>query len=246
MPSQRLISVSLTLTLACLTLGTSTARVAPLLPEVQKHLNEAHKCIDSGSLDMALAHADLVLLPETVAVSLKFEGVANAQRNDCNRALDAALTSWETSLGNIHFRREDDPTKADVIVRFRPDVRMGKEPVAGFTNWKRSIKVDNAKAVTTSFKADVQIRAKDLDSSPMSFQSMRQETEHEFGHILGLEDSIHMGDLMGALDISHLVNGPRDYEIEAVKTLRDEARQIKADAQARADAKVKQGLTDNT
>ncbi len=232
-PSRPLLT-SLALACATLSLGGSTGRTAALLPEVMHQMNDAHKASDAGTLDFAIAHADLILLPETVSVSTKFESIPDAQRKTCVRALDASLAAWESALGKtIHFRKEEDPSKADISIRFRSDVRMGREAVAGFTNWKRTIKTEGAKVVETAFKADVQIRARDLSFAPMSYEAMRQETEHELGHILGLEDSEHQGDLMGALDISHPVNGPRDYEVDAVRSLRDEAKQVKADAIAR-------------
>ena len=164
--------------------------------------------------------------------------MSDAEKKTCTRAFDASLDAWQTDLDNsIHFRRDEDPTKADVIVRFRFDVRMGKEAVAGFTNWSRTIKMEKDRGIEASFKADIQVRERDLNRSPMSFESMRQESEHEIGHILGLDDSDLEGDLMGPLNIAHPVACPRDYEVAAVKKLREEAQQIKADALAQQKGK---------
>jgi len=209
--------------------------VAPILPEVKKHLAAAHKYLASGSWEFAAAHADMVLISDDVGVAVKVDGVGESQRRDCMRALDACLDRWEEALGNtVRFHLESDPAKAELTVRFRKDVRMKREPVAGLTNWKRSISTTGGKVTDSSFKADIQVRTLDLDYRPLSYEAMRQEAEHEFGHVLGLEDSSHLGDLMGELDVMNLVSGPREYEILAVRNLRDEAKQLKTDAETRS------------
>jgi hypothetical protein len=160
--------------------------------------------------------------------------VPTAQRDSCKRALSGALTAWSTALENtIHFRMEDDPAKADVKLTYQPEVKMQKEQVAGLTTWKRMIHSTNGKVTTISPLTEVLVRTRDPRFRAMSTSAMRQATMHELGHVLGLEDSDHMGDIMGELDIDHPVSGPRDYEVLAVKNLRDEARQVKTDAEAK-------------
>ena len=110
---------------------------------------------------------------------------------------------------------------------------MQGEAVAGFTNWRRAIRSQNNHVTQTVFKADVQLRARNLNRRDMSFEEMRQASEHEFGHILGLDDSDVQGDLMAPLIEGHPVGQPRDYEIDAVKLLRAEARQVRDEALAR-------------
>jgi len=233
MHPSRLISVAVVLGVVSQALAASTTRTAQVLPEVRKQLNDAHECVQSGSLDYAIAHANLVLVADSLSVCLKFENMSEAEKKTCTRAFNASLDAWQAALDNtIHFRIEDDPAKADIAVRFRSDVRMGKEAVAGFTNWSRTIRSEKNRVVEAQFKADVQVRERDLNRSPMSFEVIRQEAEHEIGHILGLDDSDLEGDLMGPLNMAHPVKGPRDYEIDAVRQLRDEAKQIKANALA--------------
>jgi len=203
---------------------------ANVLPEVRKQLAAGHKCVVDGSFGTASAHADVVLISDNVAVYVNTAFVPASQRSTCLKAIQASLSEWQSALDDtIHFHLEDDPAKADIKVTFRADVRMGREAVAGLTNWTRSIHTDGQVSQAT-FKADMQVRARNMDFHPLSFEAMRQETEHEFGHCLGLDDSDHLGDLMGLFDVAHLVSGPRDYEIQAVKDLREEAKQIKADA----------------
>jgi len=231
------VSIAIAAAVVC---SASTMRSANVLSEVKRHLAEGHKFAADGSWEIAAAHADVVLISENVSVYVNVDHVSSSQRQACLRALDAALSQWESALDStIHFQMQSDPSRADLKVIFRPDVRMGREAVAGLTNWTRSIHASGNKVTQASFKAEVQIRARDLEYHELSFEAMRQETEHEFGHVLGLDDSDHLGDLMGLFDINHLVTGPRDYEIQAVRNLRNEASQIKADALARRDDKGK-------
>jgi hypothetical protein len=61
---------------------------------------------------------------------------------------------------------------------------------------------------------------------------MKHEIMHEMGHILGLEDSDRVGDLMGPLDVNHPVSGPKSYESEAVYELRSQADRIRKEVLA--------------
>ncbi len=214
--------------------ATSLARFATILPEIQKQLADGRRCVISGDLDVAIAHANLVLVSEQVAVCPKYDRVSASQKKICARALNASFAAWESALDqSIHFHLEDDPNKADIVINFKFDVRMGSEPVAGFTNWKRAIKSEGGKVTETSFKADVQVRTHDLNHSQMPFECIRQETEHELGHILGLEDSDTEGDIMAPLNLARPVSYPRSYEVNAVQKVRDEARRIRDEALAK-------------
>ncbi len=212
--------------------ATRGARPAPLLEEVQTHLDEAKKHQANGAQDMAVAHADMVLLSDDVAVYAKFENVPPAQMEISEKALNRALDTWATSLRDtIEFRVVKHEKDANVVVRFKPDVRMGREPVAGFANWKRIIKTDTAGKVTSAeFSADLQIRTMDLNFQPMEEEAIQHEVMHEMGHVLGLEDCDDSHNLMGPLDLKRPVSGPRPHEAQAVWDLRDQARRIRSSA----------------
>ena len=223
---------SFLLTSACL--ATPVRGSAALLPEVKMRLQEAHKSLKDGSWQFAAAYADLVLISDNVSVYVNLDKVSASQRQTCMDALNASFDGWETALNHsIHFQLESDPAKATLKVTFCPDVRLGRDPVAGLTHWSRKIRSSGSQVESAEFRADVNVRARGLHSENYPVQIIRQETEHELGHILGLEDSEHVGDLMGAWDPRHPVDGPQEYEILAVKNLREEARRIKAEAEAK-------------
>lgn len=209
-------------------------RVAALLPEVQKHLDQAREGMSSGMPEVAAAHANLILVDDEVKYSIQYVGIPDKLKARCTKALDGALDRWEKALGDtITFREVSDPNDAEVVVRFKPGVMMGKEPVAGYANWKRTLKVDGPRVQVMNFKSDLQIRTINLDGQPMPMECVRHEIAHEVGHILGLEDSDSTGDLMGPLDVDHPVGQPMPHEIEAVKELREEAHRLRTDALAK-------------
>jgi len=210
------------------------AHHATILNEVQKHLDGARDCEANGTPEIAAAHANLVLVDDEVTYAVQFVGIKNNLHDRCEKALQGALDAWEKSLDDtISFREITDPAQADIVIRFKPDVMMGKEPVAGYANWKRTLKFDGPKVQSVSFKSDLQIRTINLSGGSMPFECVRHEIAHEVGHILGLEDSDMTGDLMGPLDIAHPVGGPQPYEASAVRHLRDEAHKLRTDALAR-------------
>lgn len=207
------------------------ARVAPLLPEVTKHLDQARDAVRSGKGGLAGAHAEMVLIGDEVRFAVRFENVPESLRANSRKALEEALGAWERSLGeSVRFVEVADPANAHVQVRFKRDVYMGKEPVAGFANWKRIIRTDGPDVVESRFTADLQIRTMNLDGKAMPAAAMRHEVMHEFGHVLGLEDCDHTGILMGPLDVRKPVSAPLPHETAAVRDLRDEARRVRFQA----------------
>lgn len=215
-------------------LATTGSPKVVLLPEVNKHLDSARTEISNGRGDIAAAHADVVLIGDEVKYSVKFEeSVPKKLYGKCEKSLDEAFAAWEHSLNDsVDFVRVEDPTQANIQIRFKKDVLMGKEPVAGFANWKRKITTDGDRVVSATVTADLQIRTVNLDGRPMPSEAMTHEVMHEVGHVLGLEDCDHLGELMGPLDVRRPVSAPRQHEASAVRELRDEAKRIKAEALA--------------
>ncbi|HSI72374.1 MAG TPA: matrixin family metalloprotease [Fimbriimonas sp.] len=215
--------------------ATSTGSNAPVLTEVSNHLSEAQKCFDKGTFDLAAAHADMVLVDENLGVFVKFQSVPENVKSTALKAMGQAFTGWQEALqGSVKFTQVDSEEKADVVIRFKPDVRMGREPVAGFANWKRVIDKDSEGKIVSKFTSDLQIRTMTLSFKPMPMESMRHEMMHEIGHVLGLEDTEGTGDIMGPLDMSRPVAKPREHEAKAVFDIRAQASRIRREAMAQS------------
>ncbi|CAN5598805.1 hypothetical protein BH11ARM2_BH11ARM2_28740 [soil metagenome] len=211
------------------------ARMAPILPEVQNHLDSAHKFLGNGESARARAHASVVLVGEEIKVAVQFENVDVNDQEQCDEALSRAFETWEAALkGEVKFRLVKENEAGDVLVRFRPDVRMGREAVAGFVNWKRVVRTEGSQVVEASYSANMQLRTHNLDGRSMSLGAMHHEACHELGHILGLDDADSAGTLMGPLDPDHPVHEPSTAESRTVEDVRDEARNLMRDADALA------------
>jgi len=210
--------------------GESTA---PVLTEIHDHLRKAQICIDEGTFALAAAHADAVLVKDDFTYAVKWEGVAEGLKPRAKEALSQGLENWRTGLKNsVSFTEITDAAKADVVIRFKPDVRMDGEPVAGYANWRRVIDQAPNGTVTTRVTADLQIRLLTPAKRTMSKEAVRHEIMHEMGHVLGLEDTDDIGNIMGPLDVDHPAAGPKAHEIQAVWDIRTQAKKIRLQAKA--------------
>ena len=200
--------------LALLALST---RGALVLPEVRRHLADGWACL-KGEPALARAHARAVLAEGDGLVEVDLGAVPADRRTACRAAVDGALEAWERAIGDgFRLRRADDRRRHAVVVRFLPDVRDEGRGVAGYIDWKHAAERQDA---------DVQVRTVRPNGEPMSFRAMRGTVLHEFGHLLGLDDSDREGDAMGPLDPAHPVGEPTDAEASAVRAIRDEAERI--------------------
>ena len=201
--------------------------MSPVLPEVNRHLAEGQADVVSNTMPLARAHAQLVLLGKDVHIGVLFQSVPTAEHQKCLDALDSAMNEWDAVLGgSINLVRAKDGENTNIFVRFRPKVSMHGQDVAGYVNWKRSINTPTGGDPKGNFYADLQIRSKDLEGNPMPEAAMRHAAMHELGHVLGLDDSEHQGDVMGPLDIENPVYAPSDLEVQTVKSLRTQAQDI--------------------
>jgi hypothetical protein len=226
--------LALVVGLACApAVASAPAKLSPVLPEVRKHLQDGFADVESNTLVMARAEAQLILLDNRVKYSVNFESVPQNQRKECMDCLHAAMSEWERDLeGTFRFTQVEadakstDEAPAEVVVRFRPSVTMHKEQVAGYVNWSRTLNAESDGTVKARFSADLQLRIKDLEGRKMPSDAMRHAAMHELGHVLGLDDSPVEGDVMGPLDIENPVSAPTSLEIETVKSLRAQANEI--------------------
>jgi hypothetical protein len=109
---------------------------------------------------------------------------------------------------------------------------IGGMQVGGHTQWRRAVKAIGGGRYAGSVTATVQLIADCPNGRAMNSNQMRQAACHEFGHILGLDDSSQHGDVMGALDMRRPVTKPSPEEISALAAVREEGRRLRTRALA--------------
>lgn len=195
-----------------------------------QQVQDARDELKDGEPLMAMAHANLVLMDRPLKIFVSFGDINTRRQGDCDRAINAAIDLWNKGLdGEKPFTRTAFETGSDIQLKFENDVVDGNTPVGGLVKWHRAITyVDGQPTDKTS--ADVQVRVKMPRGGYMSFEHMRHEASHELGHVLGLDDSPRSGDIMSGLDLRHPVGKISDFELDALKRLRQAAQAVKDEA----------------
>lgn len=233
MPSRRSILLCLGLGLTLPAIASEAVRRAPILPEVDEHLRAGHDEVARRRPEIASAHADAVLIGDSISYSVEFDSdVPKTLQDSCVTSLNLAMDNWEAAVDRtVEFVPVDTANKPTVVIHFRREVKVGREPVAGFATWKRRIELDGDRVKALNVTADLQIRTINVNGRAMPKAAMTHEVMHELGHVLGLEDSNKVGELMGPLDVRRPVSAPLPFESKAVEDLRSEAKEIKQLAQ---------------
>jgi predicted Zn-dependent protease len=210
--------------LALLSFGNASGPGA-LLREVREHLELAKRYATQGRADGALAHASVVIPDRQLRVRVDVSNVARSEQGLYRNALSSAFAMWETALGQRLFVVSEmgDP---DVTIEFKSDVSHNGVEVCGHSEWKRGVLNPDTNP-TVVFTALVQVRMLKPNGRPLSFEQLRACAAHELGHVLGLDDSRHSGDLMGPMDFNRPAVYIRPEEVAGLLTARQEASAIR-------------------
>lgn len=195
---------------------------ATLLPELAKHREFAQRAAELGNSD-ALRAATEVLAISKITYRLPKNAPSNARQ-----AFLEGIQQWERNLHkDLEFVEAFDFQTPDVIVTFESTLGENGKHYGGYTRWKRSISQDSKGRYVAKVDAKMQIRTHQPNGKPMTVDQMRHAVMHEFGHVLGLDDSPKTGEVMGPLDLARPVNGPKHDEVDQLKKLRAEVRALR-------------------
>lgn len=194
---------------------TSFAGAGSVLPEMGKHLEFGRRCAEVGDAIGAQACSQLILL-ERLRVYVDGTGATS----EALGGIQSATRTWSQVLnGEVEFVFVRTREEAQVIVTFERELGSGQTAYGGFTRWKRRLSTRD-----WSLNATMQIRTHAPTGRPMSTAQVTHAALHEFGHILGLDDSSAQGDAMGPLDLRAPVQAPRSAELAKLNALRAHAR----------------------
>ncbi len=198
---------------------------APLTPDIREHLEIAKRCADMGKVGSALAHAAVVIPDRLLRVKVDCGGVPAADQGIYRNAVNGAFRLWEEALGTTIFEGTETE-HPDILIRFRPQVTDGTHAVCGRSEWSKCV-LNSDNDPTVVFTADVKVGMLKPNGQALTLAQLRGCIAHELGHVLGLDDSPKVGDVMGRMDFNHPVESIRQDEIRLLVRARAEALEIR-------------------
>lgn len=202
---------------------------------ISVHLDYARHAIAIGDFPAAKAHADLVLLPNAIQVYVSSTGRGSESDKRVLRVLQQAFMSWESLVDSqISFQTVADPKLADVSVSFVSELKTKGRLAGGIARWKRCVHRLPDNSLRYSLKANLTLRLDDPNGDEISDAALTSICMHEVGHLLGLNDSSKLGDLMGPIDLRNPTIMPKQHELDTVFSLRREALDLQRMSELRA------------
>lgn len=190
-----------------------------LLPKMLRDLNTARSAADSGDYAKAEALVQLVRCPD-----IKIELPADATSVQ-REALTEAAAIWENALhGAVDFQIVE-PGKGQVRVGFKKDVFYAGVASMGRATWNRQLLNFGWGSYGTHISASIEVRTQ-LFGRECRKEEIRHALAHELGHVLGLDDSSKLGDIMGPHNPERPASAPSQEEAAALTELHWEAFQI--------------------
>ena len=195
--------------------------------EMYTHIAYAKKDFKAGNIHKAEAHLSFILPDKPLVLKLDFSKPHHNTEAECKEAAQKALSMWRGALKEDDFVVSNTAEKPDFVVHFVDNLNREGHDLAGLVKWTRSVYYYSDGSATPETEGDIWIRTLRPDGDgAMSVNHMRSAMAHELGHVLGLEDSPYLGDLMGEMDMSHPVDQIGPHEVEAVLHIRSQVEQL--------------------
>lgn len=198
-----------------------------LLSRVSKDLSSAREAAERG--EWAKAEA-LVLLVRNPQIKVEVTGEASPRQL---QALEEATAIWEQAMGGAIDFEIVPQGQGQVRVQFQQDVYFAGVASMGRATWVRQLLDYGWGSYGAHVTATIQVRTH-LDGRECRLDQIRHAMAHELGHVLGLEDSPRMGDIMGPQVDGPSPVLPSDEEVMALSELHWEAFQVELMAKSGA------------
>jgi predicted Zn-dependent protease len=211
----------------CLAAAMATAAAPMRDPRIQErlytHLDRASDALEGGRFAEARTTAEMILLASQVRVRLDLAQAPLDQVPTARSAFESAVRDWEIALdGEVDFV-DAAGGPADVTVAYKGHVVDGGTHVAGLAEWRRKVLHWSGDDYSYQVLATIQVRTLNPNGRRLEEAAVKATTMHEIGHVLGLDDSPRVGDVMGPLDPRRPSSGPSAAELQSLRTLRAQA-----------------------
>lgn len=191
---------------------------------------QAEQLIQQGRWQAALAQTDSILLNTPIRIWLGFDAKSHQCRGYAKNILKA-MAMWQKGMADeTLFLIVEDPRLADVRITMVDEIRRDDHNSAGSIHWERTISGTDDIGYEMTYKADVQLAIHGPNGRKLNNDQMVHAAAHELGHVLGLQDSSEVGNIMGALNLRKPVKKPSDIEILALNEVRALASDLRKQA----------------
>jgi hypothetical protein len=196
-----------------------------VMPELRRHAQMASDCFHDQNWNKSIAHADTVLLLGSTSYSIQFDSSSKEDEKKCRDAVGQAVSMWESALEHqVQFAESSEP---NIQFRFEKEVKSANREVGGHVQWNRSVSANSAGEYVPKLTATIWVRTDQPNGKAMKPDHLKHVIAHELGHILGLNDSKRVGDIMGPLDLKSPAKSLAKNEIQAISTIRNQALQMR-------------------
>ena len=168
-------------------------------PELREQLRMALVEMAFGDPNRARAHASIAALPERLSVYLDTRTVGGFRGEEMAAWARESLGLWNDA-GSTHFQETFNRAEADIVVEFKDTIRGRQGVYAGYNSTRRTARYGSF-GVKTSLSAYVEISNRAPGGGLTTKEQVCKAVAHEFGHVLGLEDSGDSSDLMGPVPV---------------------------------------------
>lgn len=173
-------------------------RVDFILPSVDRLIQRAEVTLLEGNVGEAEAILGVIAGP--VKVGLDLSTVPEERRAEIEGAFAESKTLWQEVVPGQPLFEVVPIEKAQVRVQLADRIDFQSAQVAGRAMWQRNVSRLGRDGFFGVLRADIVVRTCFPDGQKFGHDALVHTFAHELGHVLGLDDNPHLGQIMGPMN----------------------------------------------